>query len=613
MGQKVNPNSFRLGVSLKWENNLFLAPSSYATNFYKNLNMKNIIKIFLLLKSKKRCILVNYSIYSLNNYTNYIFINFYKCYSNKKNINKFKKSRKYNNFTNLFLKTQISKNKVIKKNLSNNLLLNKLGWFNKQFLLPSVLKSNKSLNLNQSNNNYKIKLYNFNEKNKNILINKYLVFNNKINNKLNNTNSKYLYFSNKKNLINNIFLNNKFKFIQRIPKLIMYLTTNLILAYGANLLFKFKLSKKKYTNIVNFLIKYIEYKLLKSNISFNVKEIDFILMNQVFMHLSLNTFINSLNFNILRNQSIMNIVNFKQNINNNNIIDFFKVFSNLNKEFIENKSTNYLLKKRIQSLKFNDNINTNSLVINDLKLLNQIKNNNLKNLYLKKNIIIKKKLNVKKLNFSLHALKKCLNIISGINSQIFLFNAKSLFNFKDLVRDDSIKLNVQQQKVKRYFNMAKKLKKRLNKRWSRIQFLGYDLMNVAQYSLFFKNSKILASLISYQLSFLPKNKRQTAFLKYISKIIFNFKGEFKDILGLKLKFKGRFNKWKRTKKWEAQAGNLLVQTYDAFIDYASVKGLVKKGIFSVRLWIQYKKKSKYTLKNIMLNFFQYSVFKHKTL
>jgi ribosomal protein S3 len=82
-------------------------------------------------------------------------------------------------------------------------------------------------------------------------------------------------------------------------------------------------------------------------------------------------------------------------------------------------------------------------------------------------------------------------------------------------------------------------------------------------------------------------------------------------LGLKIKFKGRFNKWKRTKKWEAQAGNLLVQSYDSLIDYSSIKGLVKKGIFSIRLWIQFKKNSKFALKKKMNSFFQYSIFKQK--
>lgn len=61
-------------------------------------------------------------------------------------------------------------------------------------------------------------------------------------------------------------------------------------------------------------------------------------------------------------------------------------------------------------------------------------------------------------------------------------------------------------------------------------------------SLFMKNAQCLASFISYTLTFLPKNKRQTTFLKFLSTIILSLKGEFKDIKGLRLQFKGRFNR-----------------------------------------------------------------------
>jgi hypothetical protein len=57
-----------------------------------------------------------------------------------------------------------------------------------------------------------------------------------------------------------------------------------------------------------------------------------------------------------------------------------------------------------------------------------------------------------------------------------------------------------------------------------------------------KNAELLSSFIGYQMSFLPKNRRQTAFLKFISRVLFNFKGEQRDIVGLRLRFKGRFNR-----------------------------------------------------------------------
>jgi hypothetical protein len=60
--------------------------------------------------------------------------------------------------------------------------------------------------------------------------------------------------------------------------------------------------------------------------------------------------------------------------------------------------------------------------------------------------------------------------------------------------------------------------------------------------MFFKNPFFLANFITYQLTFLPKNKIQTSFLKFLTRVIFNFKGERKEIISLKLQFKGRFNK-----------------------------------------------------------------------
>jgi hypothetical protein len=57
-----------------------------------------------------------------------------------------------------------------------------------------------------------------------------------------------------------------------------------------------------------------------------------------------------------------------------------------------------------------------------------------------------------------------------------------------------------------------------------------------------KNASLLSSFIAYYLTFLPKNKSQKRFLKFISKIIMNFKGERKEIIGLKIKLKGRIDR-----------------------------------------------------------------------
>jgi hypothetical protein len=73
MGQKVNPRGLRIGTVLKWKNNWYTEPSNYLSKFYKNLNIKNLIKTFLLLKSE-RSLLVDFFIYDINGYKSYGFV-----------------------------------------------------------------------------------------------------------------------------------------------------------------------------------------------------------------------------------------------------------------------------------------------------------------------------------------------------------------------------------------------------------------------------------------------------------------------------------------------------------------------------------------------------------
>ena len=369
--------------------------------------------------------------------------------------------------------------------------------------------------------------------------------------------------------------------------------------------------------IIKLIIRLLNKKLSDKYIQFKFKEKNnFITIS--FINLIKKNIINTIQYNKLFSNNLCKLNNLL--LNPNKDYSYLNIDYNISKYLNYKKQyDSYISKKIIYTSKVNNNIlRLNNKVLSNIALnkinfknsLINIKKSKLNNNKISNTLKIIK-LKYKNINFNQNTFKKMLNILTKFNTELYFFNIKSLFNFKNLLLDKSLVFNIQKQKTKRYFDIMNKLKKRFNKKWSRIQFLGMDLMNIAQYSLYFKNVKLLAHLISYQLTFLPKNKRQTSFLKYLSKIIFNFKGEFKEIIGLKIQFKGRFNKWKRTKKWIAQAGNLLVQSYNTYIDYSCVKGLVKKGIFSIRIWLQFKKNSKFTIKKNLMNFFQYSVFKQK--
>ena len=628
MGQKVNPKGFRIGVTLKWENNWFLNSNFFFSNFYKNLNIKNLIKVFLLSKSKKS-ILVNFYIYNINSYKNIIFINFYNMHINnkKKLFDSYNKENK-NKFQNKTLKLNLQKknnfltNKLNKNKILNN-KLNLLSFLNKKYTL-----SQKNFNFE----NKKISLLNYNIKKDSLL---FFYKKNKLN----------LIVNNKKYINNNLYINKSLLNIKNIFNLnflqlfnnykVLYKnfenqkTSNINLKFYILYFFyknflKFNLNnylKKKNLNknilIIKLIIRLLNKKLSDKYIQFKFKEKNnFITVS--FINLIKKNIINTIQYNKLFSNNLYKLDNLLLNPNKN--YNYLNIDYNINKYLNYKKQyDSYISKKIIYTSKVNNNIlRLNNKVLSNIALnkinfknsLINIKKSKLNNNKINNSLKITK-LKYKNINFNQNSFKKMLNILTKFNTELYFFNIKSLFNFKNLLLDKSLVFNIQKQKTKRYFDIMNKLKKRFNKKWSRIQFLGMDLMNIAQYSLYFKNVKLLAHLISYQLTFLPKNKRQTSFLKYLSKIIFNFKGEFKEIIGLKIQFKGRFNKWKRTKKWIAQAGNLLVQSYNTYIDYSCVKGLVKKGIFSIRIWLQFKKNSKFTIKKNLMNFFQYSVFKQK--
>lgn len=624
MGQKVNPRGLRIGTVLKWKNNWYTEPSNYLSKFYKNLNIKNLIKTFLLLKSE-RSLLVDFFIYDINGYKSLLLISFYNL-EDRKILKK-----KRTDFS--LMKYKVKKLKTINnKNISTKLYALKLNNQNISNFFNNNLNKYKLL-INFTNNldkrankfymakfnniyiesKYKngIKFYNGLHHQLNIeskIINKSLnvkLLNLKLLNKLTSTNII------NKTLFNQNYILNSFKFVNSFITKIYYQILKFVLLYKIKQN-KLSINNKStliFSKILLFNIKKL-FKNLKLRKLFK-KQGEF--NNGIFLltQLKLQLF----NFNTILKFKTNNLVKTFNLLNNSSMLQI-KEFNNLSSEsnyknsLIKTKKKSLLTFLKLSKLNFNDTKNINNLILNNKLIQNYLNKTDSLFLANKHNLLNKNKLNNFKYT-NLYQFKRILNVLNKMNYKVFLYNIKSLFNFSKLNLLNNNSLNLQKQKINRYFDISRKLKKRFNKRWKRINFLGSDLMNIAQYSLFFKNPTLLAYFISYQFTFLPKNKRQTSFAKYVSKILFNFKGEFNDIQGLKLQFKGRFNKWSRSKKWIAQAGTILLQSYNSCVDYSCSKGLVKKGIFSTRIWIQYDLNTKYKLKKNILKYFQYSYIRQK--
>jgi hypothetical protein len=69
-----------------------------------------------------------------------------------------------------------------------------------------------------------------------------------------------------------------------------------------------------------------------------------------------------------------------------------------------------------------------------------------------------------------------------------------------------------------------------------------DLIRVAFISVFLKKPSFLAKFVAFQISKLPKIRKETIFIRFLIKVIKTFAAERKEILGVRIRFKGRVNR-----------------------------------------------------------------------
>jgi hypothetical protein len=83
---------------------------------------------------------------------------------------------------------------------------------------------------------------------------------------------------------------------------------------------------------------------------------------------------------------------------------------------------------------------------------------------------------------------------------------------------------------------------KMNRRFKYTAVLVRDFVNICYLTMFLKKPDILVKFIGYQVSQLPANRNQLRFLRFIMKTILSFAGERKEIIGVRIKIQGRFNR-----------------------------------------------------------------------
>lgn len=574
-GKKVNPVGWRVGVHRKWKNSWFQEKNNYARFLLNNLNINELVSNTLYYNHKNLSLLKS-RVIGLNN--NQLYIELY--YFQKKIRNKRKKKQR------LFLLDQynakqklLKHNNLVEKAKDNNIIYKNAKLKNK-FLVFSFLN-------------------NLNSYNKNILIPQ--PFNN------------LRYISNGVLYDINVNKNNSTNFIKKIQKFLMNKNMNDLFITENNS----KLLKLQKTFAFNKLIR------IKDIDSLNTKTTLFNLSNK------LNNKTNSIK-NIFKLYIIMVKLN-KLNVNNN--------FIDVN--FIVNKS-----KKVYNDSLYENNVNNNLDENNIFKVIssnNKTSLNNLKDLTnmsikeLDKNSILTKNyvnnflnkdsnnqtmlyrnfyINKKKFNNNINALTKSISVLSGYNTNLIFINVLSFMRFKTRLISNNNLTNINSWERSRHQKQLNLLKNgfliKSLERFFKYRYPGIYAGNMI-YTLFFclflKNPYTIVKTLGASIEELPKNNRQIPFIRLILRMIARLSGSLDEIEGLRIQFKGRFDKWNRTKSILFEVGKSIPkQTFSIFIEYGATKGFIKKGTYGIRLWIQYKPSFVIQYKDYFEQYWAYSKF-----
>lgn len=216
-------------------------------------------------------------------------------------------------------------------------------------------------------------------------------------------------------------------------------------------------------------------------------------------------------------------------------------------------------------------------------------------------IFINEKIKITNQYTHLHNVKDALSVITKRKVKIFFINALSLskyaFNYEREIDDRAKRSptiflqNIDRDMINKFKYVAVYIK---------------DLIRVCFIGMFLKKATFMAKFIAFQIAKLPKNRKETSFIRFIIKVVKTFAAERQEILGLRIKFRGRVNRWRRTKSIIGERGIIPLHTINNRIEFGSAQAVNKKGAIGVRIWIRYKLSFSTLIKESTLKYFAYS-------
>ena len=214
----------------------------------------------------------------------------------------------------------------------------------------------------------------------------------------------------------------------------------------------------------------------------------------------------------------------------------------------------------------------------------------------KKSLWKEKKLVQPEVNVQFNQINKFFSFIFKHTTSLFFVNALSLTKFAFVYPH-------KKKSVQKFLNQ---IEREMIEKYKYVAVYIQDLVRVSFISLFLKKPAFLTAFIGFQISKLPRNRKETNLIRFIIKVVRIFSSQRREMFGMKIEFKGRVNRWRRTKIIRGVSGVLPLYSYETRIEFGSNKAITRKGALGIRLWLCYHPYFEKILRNALANYIQYS-------
>lgn len=162
-------------------------------------------------------------------------------------------------------------------------------------------------------------------------------------------------------------------------------------------------------------------------------------------------------------------------------------------------------------------------------------------------------------------------------------------------------------KVKTSNIYLKKLRRSVERRYIYVAIFIKDRVRITFFCIFIKKTPFLVNFYAYAFSKLTRKYKETVFIRFLIKILKSATINRKEIIGVRFRFKGRINRWRRTKYIVGQKGIWNYNSIKTIVDYSQSSAVTKKGIQGLSIWLCYKSNFALNLRITFINYINLSI------